>query len=70
MAQRKLKLDAAVLDGITAGAQNGKGTGSSSAAADTAQMGQILQDLMVGSGSQHGSVKGQHDSDGAVIELE
>ena len=48
MTQRKLKLDAAVMDGLTASSSAGtKGKGG---AAETAAMGQLLQAMLAGGG--------------------
>jgi len=47
LAKRKLKLDAAVLEGITAGSQNKQNT----AGTDAVQMGQLLQSLIAGTGT-------------------
>jgi len=48
LAKQKLKLDAAVLEGITAGSQNKQNT----AATDAVQMGQLLQSLIAGTGTK------------------
>ena len=47
MAKQKLKLDAAVLEGITAGSQSKQNMG----ATDAVQMGQLLQSLIAGTGT-------------------
>jgi len=47
LAKQKLKLDAAVLEGITAGSQNKQNIG----ATDAVQMGQLLQSLIAGTGT-------------------
>jgi len=47
LAKQKLKLDAAVLEGITAGSQNKQNI----AATDSVQMGQLLQSLIAGTGT-------------------
>ena len=47
MAKQKLKLDAAVLEGISAGSQNKQNV----AATDAVQMQQLLQSLIAGTGT-------------------
>ena len=47
LAKQKLKLDAAVLEGITAGSQSKQNMG----ATDAVQMGQLLQSLIAGTGT-------------------
>ena len=64
LAKRKLKLDAAVLDGITAGGHNGQ----SNAATDVAQMGQLLQSLFA-DGNLEGPLQEKEQAN-TVIDIE
>ena len=64
LAKRKLKLDAAVLEGITAGNQSKQ----SSSATDAAQMGQLLQSLIAGSNSEEVLQENEHQNNVIAIE--
>ena len=64
LAKRKLKLDAAVLEGITAGSQSKQ----SNSATDAAQMGQLLQSLIAGSASEEVLQENEHQNNVIAIE--